>query len=57
MAGLVVARAIAGEDDGFRRFQAYGPKWAYGPLGRIGVQGSYWAMQIHDKWDEMRNRN
>ncbi len=57
MAGLLMSRAIAGEDDGFRRFSTFGPKWAYGPIGRAGVQGSYWSMQLRDKWDEYRSRS
>jgi gamma-glutamylputrescine oxidase len=55
MAGLVVARGIAGEDDGYRRFAPYGPRWAYGQLGRLGVQGAYWWMQARDRWDEARS--
>jgi glycine/D-amino acid oxidase-like deaminating enzyme len=52
MAGQLVAQAIAGQDDSFRRFAAFGPDWAYGPVGRVGVQGSYWLMQIKDRLDE-----
>ena len=55
MGGLLVARAIAGGDDEYRRFAPYGPRWAFGPLGRLGVQGSYWWMQLRDRIDEKRS--
>ena len=55
MGGLLVARAIAAGDDEYRRFAPYGPRWAFGQLGRLGVQGSYWWMQLRDKIDEKRS--
>jgi gamma-glutamylputrescine oxidase len=54
MAGLLMARAIAEGDDEYRRFESFGPSWAGGPFGRIGVQGSYWWMQLRDRIDEAR---
>jgi gamma-glutamylputrescine oxidase len=54
MAGLILAGAIADGDDSYRRFIPFAPKWAYGQLGRLGVQGSYWLMQLRDKRDESR---
>jgi glycine/D-amino acid oxidase-like deaminating enzyme len=54
MAGLLIARAIAGDDDAYRRFAVYTPRWAGGAFGRIGVQGSYWWMQLRDRLDETR---
>jgi glycine/D-amino acid oxidase-like deaminating enzyme len=54
MAGLILASAIADGDDSYRRFISFAPKWAYGQLGRLGVQGSYWLMQLRDKRDESR---
>jgi gamma-glutamylputrescine oxidase len=54
MAGLLMARAIAEGDDEYRRFAAFGPSWAGGPFGRIGVHGSYWWMQLRDRIDEAR---
>jgi gamma-glutamylputrescine oxidase len=54
MAGLVLARAIAEGDDSYRRFAPFAPKWAFGQLGKLGVQGSYWLMQMRDKRDESR---
>ncbi len=55
MGGLLVARGIAGEDDAWRRFSAFAPRWAFGQLGRLGVQGSYWWMQAQDRLDEARS--
>ena len=56
MAGILLARAIAGGDDEYRRFVPFGPTWAGGPFGRAGVQASYWWMQIRDTVDEMKSR-
>ena len=56
MAGQLLARAIADGDDEYRRFAAFAPAWAGGYLGRIGVQSSYWWMQLRDKIDESRSR-
>jgi gamma-glutamylputrescine oxidase len=54
MAGLILARAIADGDDAYRQFVPFAPQWAFGQLGRLGVQGSYWLMQLRDRWDESR---
>ena len=54
MAGLILASAIADGDDSYRRFVPFAPQWAFGQLGRLGVQGSYWLMQVKDKRDESR---
>lgn len=56
MAGLLVARGITNEDDAYRRFSVFAPDWAYGQLGRLGVQGSYWWMQARDRIDEARSK-
>jgi len=56
MAGILVARAIADHDDEYRRFAAFAPQWAGGPFGRIGVQASYWHMQLRDRLDERADR-
>lgn len=57
MAGLVIAAAIAEDDDEYRRFAVFAPRWAGGPFGRMGVQGSYWLMQLRDVIDEARSRD
>ncbi len=57
MAGMVLARAIAGGDDEYRRFSPFAPVWAGGALGRLGVQGSYWWMQLRDRYEERRSRH
>jgi gamma-glutamylputrescine oxidase len=54
MAGLLIARAITGGDDEWRRFSAFGAPWVGGWLGRAGVQISYWNMQLKDRLDERR---
>jgi gamma-glutamylputrescine oxidase len=54
MGGCLMARAIAEGDDEYRRFAAYAPVWAGGQFGRVGVQASYWWMQLRDKLDEAR---
>jgi glycine/D-amino acid oxidase-like deaminating enzyme len=54
MAGILIARAIADKDDEWRRFTAFGTPWAGGLAGRIGVQLSYWHMQLQDRIDEYR---
>jgi len=56
MAGQLLARAIADGDDEYRRFAPFAPLWAGGQLGRIGVQASYWWMQLRDRIDEIRSR-
>lgn len=55
MGGVLVARGIAGEDDAWRRFTPFAPRWAFGQLGRLGVQGSYWWMQAQDRWEEAKS--
>lgn len=55
MGGMLVALGIAGINDSWRRFSPFAPRWAYGQLGRLGVQGSYWWMQARDRWDEARS--
>lgn len=56
MAGILLAWAIADGDDSYRQFVPFAPSWAYGQLGRLGVQGTYWWMQARDKWDESRRK-
>jgi glycine/D-amino acid oxidase-like deaminating enzyme len=55
MAGILIARAIADGDDEYRRFAPFAPRWAGGPFGRAGVQGSYWWMQLRDRIDEAKS--
>jgi gamma-glutamylputrescine oxidase len=57
MAGLLIAEAIALGSDRWRLFSAFGPRWTGGPLGRAGVQLSYWGMQLRDKYEETRAMN
>ncbi|WP_373503286.1 NAD(P)/FAD-dependent oxidoreductase [Aestuariivirga sp.] len=55
MGGILMARAIAAKDDEYRRFTPFGPQWAGGPFGRVGVQAGYWYMQLKDRLDERRS--
>jgi gamma-glutamylputrescine oxidase len=52
MAGQLIANAIATGEDSYRRFAPFAPRWAFGQLGRLGVQGSYWWMQAKDRFNE-----
>lgn len=56
MAGRLIARAISRRDDRFRLFSDFGPRWAGGPLGQVGVQMSYWGMQMRDRMDELKGK-
>ena len=56
MAGQLLANAIADGNDEYRRFAPFAPLWAGGQLGRVGVQASYWWMQLRDRIDEARAR-
>jgi gamma-glutamylputrescine oxidase len=55
MAGLLLARAIGDGDDEYQRFVPFAPLWAGGQFGRVGVQASYWWMQLRDRIDEARS--
>jgi len=54
MAGCLIASAVVEGDDRWRQFSSYGPVWAGGLFGRLGVQLSYWWMQARDYRDERR---
>lgn len=52
MGGVLIAAAIANGDDTYKLFAPFAPRWAFGPLGQLGVQASYWMMQAKDRRDE-----
>lgn len=52
MAGCLIADAISQNDDRYKLFAPYRPKWAGGLFGRAGVQLTYWAMSLRDGYDE-----
>jgi gamma-glutamylputrescine oxidase len=52
MAGCLIADAISQNDDRYKLFAPYRPKWAGGLIGRVGVQLTYWAMCLRDGYDE-----
>jgi gamma-glutamylputrescine oxidase len=54
MAGRLIANAILNGDDAYKRFAAFPPVWSGGPAGRVGVQASYWWMQLRDKIEERK---
>jgi glycine/D-amino acid oxidase-like deaminating enzyme len=54
--GRVVAEAIAGESDRYRRFEPFGLVWNGGPFGVAAVQATYWRYRAMDAWRERRNR-
>ena len=54
MAGELIADAISDADDRWKLFSAFTPRWAGGPVGQLGVQLSYWHMQLKDRLDEFR---
>jgi gamma-glutamylputrescine oxidase len=57
MAGRLIANAILNGDDSYRRFAVFPPAWTGGPLGRLGVQTSYWWMQLRDRFEEAKSRS
>jgi gamma-glutamylputrescine oxidase len=57
MAGDLLASAISDGDDRYRQFQPFAPRWAFGQLGRVGVQGAYWWMQARDWFDERSKKH
>jgi gamma-glutamylputrescine oxidase len=46
--GRIVAEAITGESDRYRRFESFGLLWNGGWLGRGAAQATYWMMQAMD---------
>jgi len=54
MGGCLIARAIAGGDDAWRRFSPYRPVWAGGSIGRLATQLAYWRLQFLDSVEENR---
>lgn len=50
--GRVIAEAISGASDRYRLFAPFGLAWNGGPAGRLAVQGTYWALQAQDAWNE-----
>ena len=51
-AGEIVAAAITGENDHYKRFQPWGLPWNGGALGPSAAQLSYWWYQLKDWWKE-----
>lgn len=56
MGGMLVARAIANDDDVYRLFAPFIPKRGAGPFTKMLTQAAYWQMQRRDRRDERRKR-
>jgi glycine/D-amino acid oxidase-like deaminating enzyme len=50
--GRVIAEAICGESDRYRRFAPFGLVWNGGPFGVAAVQATYWRYRAIDLWRE-----
>jgi gamma-glutamylputrescine oxidase len=50
--GRVIAEAILGTSDRYRRFAPFGLSWNGGPFGQAAVQATYWSLQLMDWWRE-----
>lgn len=56
MGGRVIANAILGRSDEYRRFAPFGLAWNGGPAGKAAVQLTYWYLQLRDMLEEARDR-
>jgi gamma-glutamylputrescine oxidase len=50
--GRVIAEAILGTSDRYRRFAPFGLNWNGGLIGTAAVQATYWYLQTMDWWRE-----
>jgi gamma-glutamylputrescine oxidase len=55
-AGEVVAGALAGDDDRWRRFRDFGLASAHKPAGFVAAQLTYWWLQAKDAWKDWGER-
>ncbi|MEM7206456.1 MAG: FAD-binding oxidoreductase [Pseudomonadota bacterium] len=55
MGGILIASGIARGDTRWRDFSRFKSLPINNPIGRMGIQLSYWGMQIRDWWDEKRS--
>jgi glycine/D-amino acid oxidase-like deaminating enzyme len=53
--GRMIAEAILGQSDRYRRFAPFGLDWTGGLAGMAAVQLTYWRYQAIDAWRERRN--
>ncbi|GMU44902.1 MAG: oxidoreductase [Lysobacterales bacterium] len=51
-AGELLAQAIAGENDDWRRFAPFGLTRTWRPFGYLGAQATYSWLQARDRWKE-----
>lgn len=52
--GRVIADAILGQTDRYRRFAPFGLDWTGGVIGMAAVQLTYWRYQAMDAWRERK---
>ena len=52
--GRVIAEAILGQTDRYRRFAPFGLDWTGGLVGMAAVQLTYWQYQAMDAWRERK---
>jgi len=52
--GRVIAEAILGQSDRYRRFAPFGLDWTGGLVGMAAVQLTYWRYQAMDAWRERK---
>lgn len=57
IAGELLAAGITEGDERWKLFAPFGVVRIGGPLGRIGMQVSYWNMRLKDRMDERRARS
>lgn len=54
MAGNLIARAVVGGDETWRKFTPFELVWAGGILGRVAVQMRIWVTRLRDAMEERR---
>lgn len=52
--GRVIAEAILGQSERWRRFTPFGLDWTGGLIGMAAVQLTYWKLQAEDYWRERK---
>ena len=59
--GKLIADAILGRSDEYRRFSPFGLVWSGAVVGKAAVQLTYWYLQVRDKleesWDRARHHD
>ena len=53
--GELMARALTGDDEGISKLERYQPQFAWGALGLLGAQMTYWGLTFMDWLKERRS--